>query len=237
MSMTGSVDGRVPPATRLTAAQVAALRRRAAADAGSFVDPRRMRRVEGWWTSDLREWATAILGEPMTGLRVLSWQNWVLLDLARDAEPSPPPPRLTAERAAQRAVDAQRARDERAEREAKAAEWATLRAALPVPVSVAFNFSRHTYEFHVNGGHHIVTWGDLHIGRLRRSAGRALCETPARSRSLHLDNARLERIAQDEGREQTFPTCKACLDTARRVAGPKLRAPEDNRRSAPGRRR
>ncbi len=76
-------------ATALSDEMIHELRPRAAAEAGKFVDPRLLRRVETWWRRDLREWASAVVGESVPELRRLRWPQWVLLDLARDAEPSP----------------------------------------------------------------------------------------------------------------------------------------------------
>ena len=207
-------------ATALSDAQIHALRSRAQREAGPFVDPARLRHIQTWWNSELNEWASVISGHAVTSLRSLPWWQWVLLDLAHDAEPCPsPPPELTARRTEQRTTDQHRADTEHAAWEAEATEWAALRRALPVTTSVAFNFSRHTYASHVHGGYHLVTWDDLCIGRLRRSAGQAFCETPSRSQTLHLDSAGRERQAQEHGREHPMPTCKACLRTAYGITG------------------
>lgn len=212
-------------ATALPEDQICALRARAEREAGSFVDPARLRHIESWWSRELDEWASAIVGQTVTTPRSLSWKQLLLLDLAHDAEPSPPPPpELTARRNEQRTTDQHRADAEQAAREAEAAEWDALRRALPVATSVAFNFSRHTYASHVHGGYHIVTWDDLLVGRIRRSSGQALCETPSRSQTLHLDNARQEHQAQEQGREHPVPTCKSCLRTAYGITGRALSA-------------
>lgn len=210
-------------ATNLPAARLAELREQADKQAradGGFVDPRRMRSIESKMLGRPWDWCSAILGRPFTGLRSAAWREWILLDLACDAEPEPPvsPARRAQEEAAQRAEAERRAR-ETVQWQAKVDTWTAIRAAMPVPVSTAFNYSRHTYEFHVHGGQHIVVWGDLRSGRLTRKAGQALCETPSKARMLHLDNSRLERAAQDEGREVEPPTCKACLAIARRTTG------------------
>lgn len=206
------------PATNLTDEEIEQLRAQAAREAGPFVDPQRLHRIQGWWRYELYEWATAIVGRPISNLRTLTWREMVLLDLAREKEPTPPPPpALTAQRAASEAREEERERVNQARKKAERDEWDRLRAAMPVPVSVAFNYSRHTYEFHQNGGDHIVVWGDIHVGRLHRKAGRALCHTPARAKSLHLFNAELERKRQDDGSEHKAPTCKKCITTATRI--------------------
>ena len=207
-------------ASALSDAEICALRSRAEREAGPFIDPARLRHIQSWWTSELNEWASAIVGHTVSTLSSLSWTQWALLDLAHDAEPCPPPPpEATARRAEQRTADQHHAEAKHAAREAEATEWAALRRALPVTTSVAFNFSRYTYACHVHGGYHIVTWDDLAIGRLRRSTGQALCETPSRSQTLHLDSAGKERQAQEHGREHPVPTCKACLRTAYGITG------------------
>lgn len=198
------------------------LRVRAAAEAGPFVDPRVLRAVQGWWRHDMCEWAAAVTGrEHVTDLNRLPWADWVLLARAHQLEPDPPPPpRLTARRAElQAAEDAQRA-VETARQQAQDNEWAALRNALPVPVSIAHNYSsRHHYENYVQGADHIVVWADLNVGRLHRNAQDALCKTPSRSRHLLLANAELERRDQEDGRERARPSCRRCIYTAYQLAG------------------
>lgn len=201
-------------ATNLADEQLAALRDAARRTAGSLVDPRLMRAFESWWRIGLAEWASAVIGRDFPGVRALTWREMVLLNLAHAAEPTPPP---SPKYAAQLAEFKQKQLADAEHHQAKVKAWESLRAKLPVPVSVAFNYSRHTYEFHCHGGDHIVVWAALDAGRLHRVAGQALCETPSNTRLLHLDNSRLEREAQESGREQRLPSCKACLKAAGRV--------------------
>ena len=112
---------------------------------------------------------------------------------------------------------AARPRRAEARRQADLGEWDQLRKALPVPTSVAFNYSRHTYEFRHHGTDHIVGWADLQVGKLRRRAGQALCATPSRAKFLHLHNAEFEREQQETGRERRIPGCKTCIATAKRI--------------------
>jgi hypothetical protein len=217
------------PATLLTSEEIEKVRERAAREAGRFVDPLRLYRVQGWWRHDLGEWAAAITGRehPVGLLRDLRWDELVLIDLAHELEPTPPPPpALTAQRAAAEAEREQRERAREARRQAALDEWDALREALPVPASIAFNFSRHTYELHQHGTDHIVVWADLQVGRLRRRAGQALCATPSRSRGLHLDNAELERERQETGRERKHPGCKTCIATAKRITARSKETPK-----------
>src|SRR3954471_15222263 len=79
-------------ASGLPAAQLEELRAQAARTAGSLVDPRLMRKIEQWWNFDLCEWAAVVVGHLVGQLGQLAWWKWVLLDLAHDAEPAPPPP-------------------------------------------------------------------------------------------------------------------------------------------------
>jgi hypothetical protein len=94
-------------------------------------------------------------------------------------------------------------------------------------VAVAHNYTsvRHT-EWHVQGGDHIMLLGQLHAGRLRRDTRHPLCWTPFRAKDLrefpHLDQP-----------EDRWPTCKACLRTAYRLAG---REPSERLMSTRGRR-
>ncbi|MFC7344905.1 hypothetical protein [Saccharopolyspora griseoalba] len=163
-------------ATNLADAKLNELREQAERGSGPFVDPRLINRVGRWWRPDLCEWATAVTRvEVRDPLRQRGMPNWALplLDLAHEAEPDPPePPKLAARCEQSRAEEAARLKavQDRWERAVRA--WNELKNAMPVEVSVAFNYSRHLREFHRAGKYHIVVWGDLHDGRLR-ARGRA----------------------------------------------------------------
>ncbi|RAS59399.1 hypothetical protein C8D87_11411 [Lentzea atacamensis] len=199
-----------PAATNLSDAVLAGLRERARREAGPFIDPVVLRQLEGKLARAHPEWLSAVIGRPVHGWRSLGWTELVLLGLARDAEPDPPvPPRVLAER--EREALQERCRAERLEQQAEA--WASLRAALPVRVSVAYNGSgRHHYAAYVSGAEHIVVREPLRTGRLRRDANRSLCWTPSRAPHLLFENL---DIPNDR-----IPTCKACLRTAERIAHP-----------------
>lgn len=154
------------------------------------------------------EWMSAVLGRPVNGRRRLSWTELVLLGLARDVESEPPvPARVLAE--CERAALEERRRAEHLQQQVDA--WASLRARLPVWVSVAYNGSgRHHYELHVSGAQHIIVREPLHFGRIHRDANRSLCWTPSRAKHLLFENL---DIPSDR-----IPTCKACLRTAERIA-------------------
>lgn len=198
--------------TGLTETQLAELRTRAAGIACGFVDPTQLRRVEQFVTGR-NPWASAILGKPFA-LRAMTNRDLVLLDLAAHAEPTPPePPRAPAPwEPGYQPTEGERAATARSQAAARA--WLRLVTALPVPVSVAYNYSGpHHYEFHVSGANHIIVREPLHAGRIHRHADRSLCWTP--SRAQHLLFAYLD----DPVDRDRVPTCKACLRIAYRVAG------------------
>lgn len=113
----------------------------------------------------------------------------------------------------ERAAAAVREQARAALHKAKVTEWTALVTALPVPVHVAHNYTsvRH-FEFYVQGGEHIILASPLHLGRLRRGAGKPLCYVPSRAKDLR------EFPNLDDPLDQ-LPSCKACLRTAYRVTG------------------
>ncbi|OXM47521.1 hypothetical protein [Amycolatopsis alba] len=191
--------------TALTASQLRHLREQAARTSTPFVDPAQLARVQQFVTGR-HAWAEAILGKRFA-LRGMTCRDLVLLDLAARAEPFPPEqPRTPPVDASQCAADIRRA--------AAATVWRQLAQALPVRVSVAYNYSgpRHL-ESYVSGAEHIIVREPLHAGRLHRDAGRSLCWTPSRARRLffsHLD---------DPADRDRIPTCKACLRITYRLIG------------------
>lgn len=204
-------DGLADAVTRLTAEQLHELRARADREAGPFLDPVLFRRIQHWVPAAHDEWATAVLGHDWAGFRCASNRDLVLLDLARAAEPDPPePPRVAAQRAEaqRRAAAAARAATDRQVR--RMAEWAKLRAALPVRVEVVHNYTsaRH-FEHYVQGVDHIMVREPLSVGRLRRDPNRPLCWTPSRDKNLQHFS---------DGYEDRVPECKACIAIAERIA-------------------
>lgn len=199
-------------ATALSGQQLAALREQAAARSTSFVDPAQLRRVQEF-TSGRPEWASAIIGRPFS-LRAMTGRELVLLDLAAQAEPTPPAPPRAAKvwEAGYEPTEAERAAAER--RAARFGEWAALRELLPVPVRVVHNYTsrRHT-ENHVQGVEHILVTTGLHVGRLHRAAGRALCFTPAKAR----DHRHMSLDSWEPRDDERLPTCVACIRTAYRL--------------------
>jgi hypothetical protein len=205
------------PATALSVEQLAALVQQARAipfATGSIVDPVRLRHLQGWWSHELTEWAEAVLGRAIPHVWRLSWFELVVLDLAHDAEPSPPPPpKLTAQRAIRQAADDVRHRKDAAAARAVRDEWLALATALPVKVAVAYNYSGPLhFESYQSGAVHIILREPLRIGRLYRGAHQALCETPSRAKHL------LFAHDHDDPADRC-PTCQACLRTAYRITG------------------
>lgn len=139
-----------------------------------------------------------MIGRRVHGWRRLGWGELVLLGRARDAEPEPPVPvRVLAAREQDALEDRRRA--DRPQQQVDA--WASLRAKLPVRVSVAYNGSgRHHYAAYVSAAGHIVVREPLRAGRGRRDADRSLCWTPSRAPSLLFENL---DIPNDR-----VPTCK-----------------------------
>lgn len=191
--------------TRLTDAEITALRLRARSEAGPFVDPKIVH-ARRWFHN--RAWAEAITGD--TAFSLGDWPTMYLLAIAMAAEPEPPVTR--AQRAEQAAIEEQ-ARNaakvralmtERiAERhQAEAAAWvAALRTCLVKVVVRENRYGR------VRGGarerlRHVVPLTEAVSGRRRRHlAGRALCETPGRAKPLQLDEDPTDDPA----------TCQRCL--------------------------
>ncbi|MFD7509526.1 hypothetical protein ACFV5N_09310 [Streptomyces sp. NPDC059853] len=196
-------------ATGLSPGQVAELRERARHEAGPFVDPHLAQRIR----VHNAEWASAILGHPFPGQHRITWPELYLLHIAAEAEPSPPPPPATAAAARHRAEqETARAAVEQAYRQ-QVEEWEQLAAGLGrlgVRAEVRHNYTSHRHLGHyTQGGDHIYLLDDLHIGRLRRLAGRVLCFTRSRARNL--------REFPEPARDGRPPTCRACLTTARRI--------------------
>ncbi|MFM9594118.1 hypothetical protein ACKI16_23795 [Streptomyces scabiei] len=199
-----------PRATALTREELDDLRARAAREAGPFVDPR----VQAAFRVHGAEWAAEILGRPYGGPYALTWPELYLLHLAVQAEPTPPPPPLATAARAARELEEENARRAAAEEAARReAEWRELVDALRaagVRVEVRHNYTsaRHL-ELYTQGADHVCLLDALHVGRLHRDAGAALCHTPSNARNL----AYLEPTT--DGR---LPSCRTCLRTMRSAA-------------------
>ncbi|MFI0901780.1 hypothetical protein [Streptomyces sp. NPDC020983] len=191
--------------TRLTDAEITALRLRARSEAGPFVDPHVVRARRQFHN---REWAAAIVGTAAFSLG--DWPTMYLLFIAMEAEPNPPVTR--AQRAEQAAIEEQARNTEKVRavmaeriaehRRAEAAAWvAALRTCL---VKVVVRENRYGL---IRGGvrerlRHVVPLTEAVSGRRRRHlAGRALCETPGRAKPLQL-------VEEPSGEPAT---CKRCL--------------------------
>lgn len=193
-------DGNTFVATLLTETDLIALRAQAA-QAIRYIDEAQLRRVRTF-TAGRTEWAAAILGRPFTLRGLRNNAEIVLLDLAAEREPHPP----TRPRPKPAPVPIPP--------DPRDPGWQQLRAALPVPLWVAYNYSgpRH-FELYHSGADHIVLDEPLIHRTLRRSAGDALCESPSRAAHLQFEpsarNLDVDRI----------PTCKRCLRTAYWITG------------------
>lgn len=197
--------------TRLTDAELTALRQRARREAGPFVDPKILYATRYFHN---REWAAAIADDAAFSLG--DWPTLYLLAIAMVAEPEPPVTRaqLVAHAASEeqaRTAQTQRAlRQERMieRRHGEAVAWvAVVRTCL---VKVTVRESRHG---RVRGGarerlRHVVPTSMVLSGRRRRHlAGRALCETPGRAKPLALDEDPVDAPA----------TCQRCLAYVSRI--------------------
>lgn len=104
-------------------------------------------------------------------------------------------------------------------------EWHDLRDSLPVPVFVGHNWSVGHHEGWATGKDHIVVQEALHAGRLHRDRHDALCETKGKKQHPgRLGNPLRALDRSPEGtpggpRERDrVPTCRKCLQIARRLA-------------------
>lgn len=209
-----------PRATNLTPAELDDLRERARREAGPFANPA----IAATTRAHNPEWARAVLGGPRSG----AWWELYLIHLALQAEPSPPPPPLeTAARAARERQEEAARRAAAEERAREEAAWRELVAVLrqaDVRIEVRHNYTSHRhYEHYTQGADHVYLLDPLHVGRLHRDAGVALCHTPSNAHNLQV----LDPMG--DGR---LPTCRACLrhlvSSARRLA-PDLRGHEGTR--------
>ncbi|MEU5834501.1 hypothetical protein ABZ820_12625 [Streptomyces diacarni] len=198
-----------PAATNLPPEQLAELRDRARQEAGPFTDPC----VMAMRVRHSGEWASAILGRPYDGERSLTWPERYLLHIAAQAEPCPPPPpQATAAAAVMRAELDVAARRREEEHARAVAEWDQIREHLPVPAEVRHNYTSHRHLGHYSrGADHIYLLEGITAGRLHRSARHVLCWTPSRARDL--------REFPEPATDGRPPSCRACLRTARRLAG------------------
>ncbi|WP_331731401.1 hypothetical protein [Kitasatospora sp. NBC_01300] len=206
LQMPGAPTGADPDRpTRLSDEEIAVLRERAHHEAGRFIDPHIVGAARYFHN---RDWAAAIVGT-----RIVSTGHWptlYLLHIAMQAEPEPPVTRTQLVRQAAAENEARLTETLRVLREqrtaerhrAEAAAWATVLRTCLVKVVVREN--RHG---RVRGGgrerlRHVVPVSEAVSGRHRRHlAGRALCETPARTKPLQLTDEPTGELA----------TCQRCL--------------------------
>lgn len=179
---------------------------------GMFIDPAKLHRYQL-----LRrpfDWCRSILGHD----RAPSVVEMHLILLADERGIDPPLPAWLAERrAAQKAkADAEKAEYD-ARIRARSDAWAALAAALPVSVTLAYNYSGpNHYETYAQGAVHIILLEELRVGRLHRVADWALCTTNSAARHQHFP-------WPDTNGEHGWPTCRACVRQACRITG--LEAP------------
>lgn len=196
-------------ATTPTYPQYAALRAQAEQAAradGNYAHPAKIRAA-----SSIRrgpDWKTCVLGH--SGLPTLTEMHMLLIADAQDF--SPPPPSWLATLRAQRALKLEERRTEEAAIVGvRDQQWTDLAQALPFPVVLAYNYSRHTYENWTQGAVHILAGETIRIGKLRREKGAALCTVPSTRRQQHF------YVPGDAANR--LPSCKACLAQASRIAG------------------
>lgn len=207
----------IPPRVTADPAVLAQLAATARAEAGPFVDPRLLPATRAVQRATPTDWQSAVLGRDVAALtaRPLSWAEAVLLLRAADVDAEHLQAREQATRADAAARTAADAAQLRAAAAAEQAEWAALRDALPVEVRVRHNWTLIHTPGYVVGRDHLVLTAPLHVGRLRRDAWTALCQTPAREHDLRgLDTDPNSTYAEDR-----VPSCQACLRIAHRLAG------------------
>lgn len=199
-------------ATNLTRQEIDSLRERAKREAGPFVDPRLVNRIEIYNS----EWASEILGFPFEGSSRLPWSILYLLHLASRAEPAPPPPPVaTARQLAMKEERWHRERLAKEEADRRRNEWCYLAAALGkagAKIEVRHNYtSRRHLDGFTQGADHIFLLESFRFGRLCREGNVALCWTPSRAKGL-------QHFPNEPDNPEDPPTCKACLKVARSVA-------------------
>jgi hypothetical protein len=173
-----------------------------------FVDPVKMRMLERIGRGG--DWRLSVLGHGAQ--RTLLDLHMLLLAHGQDIVP-PPPKWLADIRAAQAAAEAAREEARQARLAALAGEWDALWKALPVPVTVAYNYSGPNHlEGWCQGAVHILVAEGLRAGRLHRAVGDALCTTPSSGKHQLFDGGSVPP-------DQRWPTCKTCLRAAARLTG------------------
>ncbi len=194
--------------TRLSDQELHELRRRAAREAGPFVDPFIVSKPGPRFHS--REWAKAVLGFE---LREMDWPTEYLLHIAMLAEPDPPITPAQAVEQQQREEHARQAESTRAalverhhQAEQDAARWRAVLAGCAVPVTVRENLKG---SQRIRGGRsigrlrHVVPEVNAVSDRRVHPAGRALCEKTR------------ERLLGDPTGEHA--TCTSCVTYTARI--------------------
>ena len=152
------------------------------------------------------DWCAAVLGRPFPGLHHVPSEDGFMLLVAdeRGLEPELPES-IVAARAAEKARRQERESQAAIKLQAEKRDWALVIRAAPVLLTVREN-TRHTG---VQGSlRHITAAVDLLSGRSRlHKAGMGLCETPGRSKPLHLGGPLADLP----------PKCRRCIEYAGQV--------------------
>lgn len=175
---------------------------------GHFVDPAKLHRWQNLHRDS--DWTISVIGHN----RPPSLVEMHMLLLADDRNLQPPLPQWLADRRAEqrRQAAAQQAAYQ-ARMTALEDEWTALWKALPVPITVAYNYSGPNHlETWTQGAVHIILGEELHVGRLHRVAGWALCTVSSNVKHQDFGGGGVPP-------ESRWPTCKACLRTASRLTG------------------
>lgn len=176
---------------------------------GGFVDPVKMHAY-----CDIgrgKDWQVSIIGH--SNNPTLTEMHMLLLADQRRLTP-PLPEWLAAKRAVQRAERAAEEDLYRQWMQARTQAWEQLKAALPVPVVLAYNYSGgNHYATWTQGADHIIVTKDVTAGRWQRSEGEAFCTTDS--------NAHQQDFVwwKDETDAARLPTCKNCLKRAAKLSG------------------
>lgn len=213
-----------PPVSSLGESELAGLAGQAREAAlGWFVDPRWVRSPS--CASYPMAWVRAVLPDEFgpigAGERGTLVQRVFLAMAAEVDADAIRRHREEAARAALLFMNAQ-AEQQAAARASELDAWHALRDTLPVKVFVGHNWSAGHYETSRTGRDHIVAQDDLVVGRLRRDAGDALCETAGMKRRVGARgfgaHDHLDRSPDMAGSErERVPTCAACMRLARQL--------------------
>ena len=187
-----------------------AMRAEAEAGRSPFIDPAVLRQAQAILPGLDRAWLVRVIGH--SG----SWRYFTNAEMRLAVRAAQADAEYLKAVTAARVAAAQEESRRRTERAAAEAEvereaWITLRARLPVPVTVCHNWTARHLDGYEQGADHIVVMADLDAGRLHRTTRSPLCWTPSRAHELR-------HVTPNVGDDHRIPNCKACLRHAANLA-------------------